>query len=179
MGEPLQNLEHELRAEVPPAVAGLPDREAEVAKLARLLGVSEHELEFLAEAPPGELRELRERTTDRLFDSSPKLLDRVAAGASVIPAPVLARIAQRAFGPLLCARVAAAVDSAKAVEAALRQATPLGLWAEALDLLDHLSQERRRSLSALAADVLAAIERAAERHGMQDVLSRAGGGHAG
>jgi hypothetical protein len=93
---------------------------AEVLKLARILSAQEEELGFLAELPTAELREFRESVTNRLFDSSSKLLERIAAAAKLIPSGLIATIAERAFGPLLCARAAGAVDTAKAIDVAKR-----------------------------------------------------------
>ena len=48
------------------------------------------------------------------------MMKRLAAGAKLLPAGALATIAQRGFGPLLCARVAGYVDPGKAVEVAAK-----------------------------------------------------------
>jgi hypothetical protein len=93
---------------------------SEVLKLARVLSVEQRELEFLAELPSAELREFREQVTNRLFDSSSGLLSRVGAAAKLVPSGLVATIAQRAFGPLLCARAASAVDPAKAIDIVAR-----------------------------------------------------------
>jgi hypothetical protein len=89
---------------------------AELLKLARLLGCEPAELEFLAEIPSPQLRQLREQATDRLFDAGASLLGRVGAAAKLIPSGVAATIAQRAFGPLLCARAAGSTDPDKAID---------------------------------------------------------------
>lgn len=93
---------------------------AEILKLARLLGVDEADLAFLGELPAGDLRAFRESATDVLFDTGRHLLAKVGAAAKLLPSPLVATIAQRAFGPLLCARAAGAVDPAKAVDVAKR-----------------------------------------------------------
>ncbi len=93
---------------------------AETLKLARLLCVDVETLPALDDVPSVDLAVLRERMTDRLFDESARALARVAAASRLVPAPIVATIAHRAFGPLLCARAAGAVDPPKAVDVATR-----------------------------------------------------------
>jgi len=99
------------------------DARAEVITLARLLEVGEDELAFVLRFPAGDIRALREAATDRLFDSSARLLAGAGAAARVLPTPIVATIAQRAFGPILCARVAGAIDTGKAIDVARRLPT--------------------------------------------------------
>jgi hypothetical protein len=93
---------------------------AEVIKLARLLSVDDGELAFLEALPPSELRQFREQATNRLFDAGARMLGRVGAAARLVPSGVAATIAQRSFGPLLCARAAGTVDTDKAIDVAKR-----------------------------------------------------------
>jgi hypothetical protein len=93
---------------------------AEVLKLARLLGVDADDLDYLDDADPGELRRLRETVTDSLFDTDAHLMARLAAAAKLLPSALVASIAERAFGPLLCARAAASVEPQKAIDVAKR-----------------------------------------------------------
>lgn len=93
---------------------------AEVLKLARLLGVDREEIGFLDDVAAEELRALRESVTESLFAQSAQSLARVAAAAKLLPSSLVASIAQRSFGPLLCARAASAVDPAKAIDVARR-----------------------------------------------------------
>lgn len=93
---------------------------AEQLKLARLLAVEVEALPDLDGVPSEQLAELRERVTDRLFDESARALGRVGAASRLVPAPVVATIAHKAFGPLLCARAAGAVDPGKAIDVAQR-----------------------------------------------------------
>lgn len=92
------------------------DARAEVLKLARLLTVEDSELEFLGELPPNALRQYREAATERLFDADAATFRRVGSAARLVPSPIVASIAQRAFGPLLCARAAGCVDEGKALD---------------------------------------------------------------
>lgn len=93
---------------------------AEVLKLARLVDAAPAGLGFLETVPPEELRALREGVTDLIFDAGATSLRRVAAGAKLLPSPLVATIAVRSFGALLCARAAGAVDPAKALDVAKR-----------------------------------------------------------
>ncbi|MGV9667404.1 hypothetical protein ACWDUL_05875 [Nocardia niigatensis] len=92
---------------------------AEITKLARLLGISDPtELDFLADLPPAAIREYRERVTDRLFDRDTKRLKAIATASSIVPVGISSKIAERAFGPLLCAVVASAVEPRRAIDIA-------------------------------------------------------------
>ena len=96
------------------------DARAEVIKLSRVLGVPADELSYLEGLPSADLRAVREQATNRMFDSGAAALRRVAAGAKLLPSALIATIAQKAFGPLLCARAAGAVESRKAIDVAKR-----------------------------------------------------------
>lgn len=93
---------------------------AERLKLARLLSIDVEALPPLDEVPAHDLARLRAQMTDRLFDEGARALGRAGAAARLVPSPVIATIAQRAFGPLLAARAAGAIDPAKAVDVARR-----------------------------------------------------------
>ncbi|MHB8692277.1 MAG: hypothetical protein ACYDHH_13625 [Solirubrobacteraceae bacterium] len=93
---------------------------AEILKLARLLSVNEGELAGLRPLTATELRELREQATERLFSAGAPLLHRIGAAAKMLPSGLVATIAERAFGPLLCARAAGSVDPGKAIDVARR-----------------------------------------------------------
>ncbi len=107
---------------------------AEILKLERLLGLGDGELGFLADVDPAELRTLRERATDSLFDQGAHSLNRLAAAAKLLPSGLVANVAERSFGPLLCARAAAAVDPDKAIDVAKRLSS--GFLADATIELD-------------------------------------------
>ncbi|WP_370947008.1 hypothetical protein AB5J62_05475 [Amycolatopsis sp. cg5] len=94
--------------------------EAEVLKLARLLGDSPDRFAYLNDVDPDDLRKLREQVTDVLFDADLQVLQRMAMATRVIPAPVLAKIGEKVFGPLLCARIAGLVDVSRGVDVAKR-----------------------------------------------------------
>lgn len=93
---------------------------AEIEKLARLLEAPPERFEYLVAVPPEQIRALRERATDRLFDADRRLFDRLAAGAAIVPDALAATLSQKAFGPLLSARMTGAVDPRKAVSVSKR-----------------------------------------------------------
>lgn len=108
---------------------------AEVLKLERLLEVDAGEFEFLAELPPADLRAFREQATELLFGASG--LGRVAAAAKLLPTGVIANVAEKSFGPLLCARAAGGVDPKTAIDVA-RRLPPTFL----ADVTTHLDPRR-------------------------------------
>jgi hypothetical protein len=91
---------------------------AEVLKLARLLQRDPASLAYLDGVSQADLRVLREQVTERLFSANGKALGRLAGASKVLPIGLLATIGERAFGALLCARVAGLLDPARAVEVA-------------------------------------------------------------
>lgn len=101
-------------------MAGSLEGRAEIAKLARLLGAQPERFAYLEAVDPADVRRLREQATDVLFDTDRHLLTRLAAASRNLPVPVVAKIGQHAFGPLLCARIAGLLEPARAVEIARR-----------------------------------------------------------
>ncbi|RSD16547.1 hypothetical protein [Amycolatopsis eburnea] len=93
---------------------------AEILKLARVLGVEHERLEYLARVDADDLKAFREQVTDTLFDANSAVLQRMALAARLLPGAVLAKIAEKVFGPLLCARIAGLVDVSRGVDVAKR-----------------------------------------------------------
>ncbi len=91
---------------------------AEILKLARLLEREPRTLDYLRQVPAGDLRRLRELTTDVLFDRHARALARLASASRVLPTGLIATLAQRAFGPMLAGRVAGLLEPARAAEVA-------------------------------------------------------------
>jgi hypothetical protein len=89
-------------------------------KLARVLGAEPARFGYLERVDPRDLRRLREQVTDVLFDADVAALQRMASASKLLPGAVLAKIAQRVFGPLLCARVAGLLDPARGIDVAKR-----------------------------------------------------------
>jgi hypothetical protein len=69
---------------------------------------------------PVEIREVRERASDVLFDVDGRRFRLVALASRLPPAAVTAVIAEHAFGPLLCARITAHLEVKRAVDLAER-----------------------------------------------------------
>jgi hypothetical protein len=99
-------------------------RHAEILKLARILQRDPHELEYLETVSLEELRALREQTTEVLWSAHGGALSRLAAASKLLPSGLTATIAQRAFGPLLAARMAGLLEPARAVDIATKLPTP-------------------------------------------------------
>ncbi len=96
---------------------------AEIVKLARLLTVDQAEIGFLSDLPAAALRSYREAATDRLFDADAGLFRRVGVATMLVPSSIVAVIAERAVGPLICARAAGCIDTGKALDV-LRRLSP-------------------------------------------------------
>ena len=92
----------------------------EILKLARALAVEPERLAYLAEVDTRDVRRLREQVTTTLFDANLVVLERMALASKLLPAPVVAKIAEKVFGPLLCARIAGLVDVSRGVDVAKR-----------------------------------------------------------
>jgi hypothetical protein len=93
---------------------------AEVLKLARLLGCSTERLSYMERLRPEEIREVRERASDVLFDVDGRRFRLIALASKLPPAGMTAMIAEHAFGPLLCARITALLEVKRAVDLAER-----------------------------------------------------------
>jgi hypothetical protein len=93
---------------------------AEILKLARLLHVEPAELEYLVAVPVEDLVALREAVTETLFRAHGGVLTRLAAASRMLPTSVVAAIGERAFGPMLSARIAGLLDPERAVDMAGR-----------------------------------------------------------
>jgi hypothetical protein len=104
--------------------ADLLQAHAEVLKLARILGRDPDTLAYLERLPPEDLRQLRDNVTEALYDAHVGSLGRLAAASRLLPAGLTATIGQRAFGPLLSARLAGMLETDKAVEVAAKLPPP-------------------------------------------------------
>ncbi|HVW43727.1 MAG TPA: hypothetical protein VHC18_20500 [Amycolatopsis sp.] len=94
--------------------------DAEIRKLARVLGVAPERFAYLREVPPADLRRLREQVTSTLFDAHAGVLERIAGATRLLPSPLLAGLAEKVFGPLLSSRIAGLVDVGRGVDIAKR-----------------------------------------------------------
>ena len=94
--------------------------QAEILKLARVLGDGPQRFTYLERVDPLDLQLLREQITDVLFDADLAALQRMATASKLLPSPMLAKIAERVFGPLLCARLAGVMDASRSIDVAKR-----------------------------------------------------------
>jgi hypothetical protein len=116
---------------------------AEVHKLARLLGHPAEELEYLSGVSATDLCALREQVTEVLFGGQAQVLGRLAAASRLLPAGLVAQMSQRAFGPVLSARISGLIDPERAVEVASRLPVPF-----LADIAAELDPRRARDVIA-------------------------------
>jgi hypothetical protein len=93
-------------------------------KLARLLGRDPADLAYLERLPPDDVRRVRDSVTALLYDADADSLRRMAAAGRLLPSGLIATLAERAFGPLLSARLAGLLDLDRAVDVAGRLPPP-------------------------------------------------------
>jgi hypothetical protein len=96
---------------------------AEILKLARLLDRDEATLVHLEEVPAADIRVLRAQITDVLFTAHGPALSRLVLASKLLPVSVAATIGERAFGPVLSARVAGLLEPDRAAEMAAKMPT--------------------------------------------------------
>lgn len=145
-------------------------RDAEMIRLARVLGVEPEELEFLADADEPALRDLRLAITDHMFELASHGLRNAAKLAGLLPAAIAAKLSEHALGPVLSARTVPLLETElvggiagrmpahflaeTAVHLDLRRSGPL-IAAVPVDKLRAAGEElaRRREFVVLAAFV--------------------------
>lgn len=96
---------------------------SEILKLARLLGEPADSLHYLEALPAAALRELRHAATAAMFDADRRRFVGMANASRMLPLPILVKIIERAFGPLLCARTAGMLPVERAIAVAERLET--------------------------------------------------------
>jgi hypothetical protein len=98
--------------------------EAEIRKLAGPLGCPPERLSYLEAVAPEDIRALRDQVVEMLFSASDATFRRLAAASRLLPVPLVALIGERAFTPVLAARITGLLDPGRAVEMAERMPTP-------------------------------------------------------
>ena len=93
---------------------------AEVLKLARILEREPESLAYLESLSLDDLRALRDRVTEVLWTAHGHTLNRLASASRLLPAGLSATISERAFGPLLSARMAGLLEPSRAVDVATK-----------------------------------------------------------
>jgi hypothetical protein len=107
---------------------------AELVKLARALGTTPERVAFAAALDHDDIRRVRQRVMDALYDEHRAAYRRVAAITRVLPTPTNVRITLRAFPPLLAARIAGEMEPDRA--AALANRMPVEYLADCCVHLD-------------------------------------------
>lgn len=97
--------------------------EAEILKLARLLGREPDQLAYLDAVPVADLRAFREQVTETLFTAHEAHLRRLATASRLLPTGLVASLGQSTFGAMLSARIAGLLDVGRAVEIGGRMTT--------------------------------------------------------
>jgi hypothetical protein len=96
----------------------------EVMKVARLLQREPESLDYLASLGVEDLRELRERLTETVFDAHTGSLRRLAAASRLLPVGLSASMGENVFGALLSARLTGLLDPGRAAEMAAKLPPP-------------------------------------------------------
>jgi hypothetical protein len=117
--------------------------QAEQIKLARLLNTETENLAFLNTLSSDDLHDLRMACATHLLHRQRAQFKRVATASKLLPTVLLALIAERTLGPLLCARIAGEIDTRRAIDIALHL-SPEFMAAAAI----HMDTERARELTA-------------------------------
>lgn len=86
-------------------------RDGEIVRLANVMDVEVAELDFLADVDEDGLRELRYAVGDHMFELESHRLRKAAKLAGLLPAPIVAKLAEHALGPLLSARTVPLVNA--------------------------------------------------------------------
>jgi hypothetical protein len=107
---------------------------AEVVRLGRLLELEPPVLAALEQLPAADLRRLRAQVVDARFDADEHDYERLTRAVGLLPGALVATIAQKAFGPMLCAHVAGRLQPKQAVDLAAR--LPTAFLAELCTELD-------------------------------------------
>jgi hypothetical protein len=97
--------------------------QAEIRKLAQMLGREPEAVAYVEGIPLVDLRALRGQITDVLWDADGATIGRVAAAAKLLPSAVSATISERAFGPVVSAQLAGRLAPSRAVEVASKLST--------------------------------------------------------
>ncbi len=125
----------------------------EVMKVARLLQREPETLGYLESLSVQDLRELRERLTETVFDAHAGSLRRLAAASRLLPVGLSASMGENVFGPLLSARLTGLLDPGRAAEMAAKLPTPF-----LADVAVEMDPRRASELlSRIAADQIAQI----------------------
>lgn len=93
---------------------------AELLKLARVLHTGVDGVAFAESLDAADIQELREGISGSLYDEHRDLYQRIAAASKLLPVQLTAKIAERAFPPVISAGVAAGLTPDRAADLAKR-----------------------------------------------------------
>ena len=128
-------------------------RRAELAKLAHDLGADDQDVAFLADCSPAEIADLRSMVSQAVTSRQAGRAKLLAALSRKVPATLTAKIATRALGPIVAARVASRLEPDEAARLAV-QLEPEFL----ARLAAHLDPARVREIvAALPADLIVEV----------------------
>jgi hypothetical protein len=141
---------------------------AEILKLARMLERDPAELAYLEPVSLADLCALRDHVIDALFNANSSTLNRLATASKLLPAGLTATISERAFGPLLSARMAGRLEPEAAVSVASKLPIPF-----LADLAVELDPRRASAVISLIAPAqIAAITGELVRRGEHVTMGR-------
>jgi hypothetical protein len=112
----------------------LAQADVEIVKLARLLGTDAAQIAYLRDVDWQDIRDVREQASATMFEGDRQQLQRVASATKLVPSKITATIGERAFGPLLAARVTGLIEPSRAVDIAAH--LPTGFLAEVAEQID-------------------------------------------
>lgn len=96
----------------------------ELVKLGRLLNLDAKAIDFVGPLDAFAVRAARDALSARLFDDAKPMLSRVAKGSKLLPNATTAKIAEKVFGSMLCARIAGLLAPDHALDLAVRMSDP-------------------------------------------------------
>jgi len=112
----------------------LAQADVEIVKLARLLGTEPEVIGYLRDVDWHDIRDVREQASATMFEGDRQQLQRVASATKLVPPKISATIGERAFGPLLAARVTGLIEPSRAVDIASH--LPTHFLAEVAEQID-------------------------------------------
>lgn len=123
------------------------ERTAEIAKMARVLGLERHALGYLSSVPAYEIRRLRESAVRRMFDQDSVMFSRLAKASRLLPNTLVAFLGENLFGALLAARISGAMPAERAID--ITRHMSIGFLADiAVELDPHAAADIIRGMPA-------------------------------
>ena len=146
----------------------LAQADVEIVKLARLLGAEPDEIGYLRDVDWQDIRDVREQASATMFEGDRQQLQRVASATKLVPSKITATIGERAFGPLLAARVTGLIEPSRAVDIAGH--LPTRFLAEVAEQIDP--RRASRVIAEIPPRQIAAITRELTERGDHVTMGR-------